>query len=180
MRHRDRTPRAEILSIARSGDVLSRGHICPKAIALKDVHEDPDRLRRPMRRSATGWEEISWAVAFDEVERRIAAVRDQHGRDAVAIYAGNPTVHNLGAMLGIGDFIRAVGTRNLYSATSVDQLPHMVASHAMFGHQFLIPVPDVDRPGCCLHHATRASAGRSWELPVGTYRGAARGEGGSS
>lgn len=126
-------------------DVLSRGHICPKAVALKDLHEDPDRLRRPVRRTASGWEEISWSAAFEEVERRIGEVRSKHGHDAVAIYAGNPTVHNLGAMLGIGEFIRAVRTRNLYSATSVDQLPHMVASHAMFGHQFLVPVPDVDR-----------------------------------
>ncbi len=90
-----------------------------------------------MRRTATGWEPIAWSAAFDEVERRIADIRARHGYDAVAIYAGNPTAHNLGAMLSIGDFIRAVRTRNLYSATSVDQLPHMVASHAMFGHQFL-------------------------------------------
>jgi len=140
--HRD----GEILSIKPDrDDVLSRGHICPKAVALKDLHEDPDRLRQPMRRTATGWVPITWDEAFDEVERRVTAVRARHGHDAVAIYVGNPTVHNLGAMLGIGDFIRAVRTRNLYSATSVDQLPHMVASHAMFGHQFLMPVPDVDR-----------------------------------
>jgi len=137
---------SEILSIKPDrDDVLSRGHICPKAVALKDIHEDPDRLRRPVRRTAQGWEEISWDTAFDEVEQRVAAVRQRHGNNAVAIYAGNPTVHNLGAMLAVGDFIRAVRTENLYSATSVDQLPHMVASHAMFGHQFLIPVPDVDR-----------------------------------
>lgn len=140
--HRD----GEILSIKPDrDDVLSRGHICPKAVALKDVHEDPDRLRQPLRRTVSGWEAIGWDEAFDEIERRIAAVRDRHGHDAVALYAGNPTAHNLGAMLGIGDFIRAVRTRNFYSATSVDQLPHMVASHAMFGHQFLMPVPDVDR-----------------------------------
>ena len=143
----DRAPRtAQVLSIKPDrDDVLSRGHICPKAVALKDLHEDPDRLRRPMRRTAIGWEAVSWAAAFDEIERRIGEVRARHGNDAVAIYAGNPTVHNLGAMLAVGDFIRAVRTRNLYSATSVDQLPHMVASHAMFGHQFLMPVPDVDR-----------------------------------
>jgi len=136
----------EILSIKPDReDVLSRGHICPKAVALKDVHEDPDRLRQPMRRTAAGWEPVSWDEAFAEVERRIGDIRARHGHDAVAIYAGNPTVHNLGAMLAIGDFIRAVRTRNLYSATSVDQLPHMVASYAMFGHQFLLPVPDVDR-----------------------------------
>ena len=140
--HRD----GKVLSIKPNrDDVLSRGHICPKAVALKDLHEDPDRLRRPLRRNGGGWEEVSWAAAFDEIETRIAAIRAQHGADAVAIYAGNPTVHNLGAMLGVGDFIRAVGTRNLYSATSVDQLPHMVASWALFGHQFLMPVPDVDR-----------------------------------
>jgi anaerobic selenocysteine-containing dehydrogenase len=137
---------SEIISIKPDReDVLSRGHICPKAVALKDLHEDPDRLRQPIRRTPSGWEPVSWDSAFAEVERRIGEVRARHGNDAVALYAGNPTVHNLGAMLGIGDFIRAVHTRNLYSATSVDQLPHMVASHAMFGHQFLIPVPDVDR-----------------------------------
>ena len=140
--HRD----GEVISIKPDReDVLSRGHICPKAVALKDLHDDPDRLRQPMRRTATGWQPVGWDDAFDEIERRIGDVRKRHGNDAVAVYAGNPTVHNLGAMLGIGDFIRAVRTRNLYSATSVDQLPHMVASHAMFGHQFLLPVPDVDR-----------------------------------
>jgi len=136
----------QVLSIKPNhDDVLSRGHICPKAVALKDLHEDPDRLRRPVRRTAEGWQEITWAAAFDEIESRIGQVRARHGRDGVALYAGNPTAHNLGAMLSIGDFIRALGTKNVYSATSVDQLPHMVASWAMFGHQFLIPVPDVDR-----------------------------------
>jgi anaerobic selenocysteine-containing dehydrogenase len=139
--HRD----GQVLSIKPNrDDVLSAGHICPKAVALKDVHEDPDRLRRPVRRTATGWEEVSWEAAFAEIETRIGAVRAEHGNDAVAIYAGNPTVHNLGAMLSVGDFIRALRTRNLYSATSVDQLPHMVASWAMFGHQYLLPVPDID------------------------------------
>jgi anaerobic selenocysteine-containing dehydrogenase len=140
--HRD----GQVLSIRpNADDVLSRGHICPKAVALKDLHTDPDRLRQPMERTATGWQEISWPAAFAMIERRIGEVRRRHGNDAVAIYAGNPTVHSLGAMLTIGNFIRAVRTRNLYSATSVDQLPHMVASWAMFGHQFLVPVPDVDR-----------------------------------
>ncbi len=148
-------------------DVLSRGHICPKAVALKDLHEDPDRLRRPMRRTPSGWVEVSWSEAFDEVERRVAGVRERHGPDSVAIYAGNPTVHNLGAMLGIGDFIRAVRTRNLYSATSVDQLPHMVASHLMLGHQFLMPVPDVDRTQLfiCIGGNPVASAGSLMSAP---------------
>jgi anaerobic selenocysteine-containing dehydrogenase len=140
--HRD----GDVLSIKPNrDDVLSRGHICPKAVALKDLHEDPDRRQRPLRRVGSDWQEITWDAAFAEIEQRIAGVRSRHGHDAVALYAGNPTVHNLGAMLAIGNFIRAVRTKNLYSATSVDQLPHMVAAWAMFGHQFLIPVPDVDR-----------------------------------
>ncbi|HEX9207949.1 MAG TPA: molybdopterin oxidoreductase family protein [Steroidobacteraceae bacterium] len=162
--HRD----GEVLSIKPNrDDVLSRGHICPKAVALKDLHEDPDRVRKPLRRTPDGWEEISWGAAFDLIERRTGEVRAAHGNDAVAIYAGNPTVHNLGAMLGIGDFIRAVRTRNLYSATSVDQLPHMVASWAMFGHQFLIPVPDVDRTQLfvCIGGNPVASAGSIMGAP---------------
>ena len=148
-------------------DVLSRGHICPKAVALKDLHEDPDRLRTPLRRTADGWQEISWSAAFDEIEARIGDIRARHGNDAVAIYAGNPTVHNLGAMLGVGDFIRALRTKNLYSATSVDQLPHMVASWALFGHQFLMPVPDVDRTQLfvCIGGNPVASAGSIMGAP---------------
>jgi anaerobic selenocysteine-containing dehydrogenase len=163
--HRD----GEVLSIKPNrDDVLSRGHICPKAVALKDVHEDPDRLRRPLRRTPDGgWEEISWAAAFDEAATRLGAVRAREGSDAIAIYAGNPTVHNLGAMLGIGNFIRAIRTKNLYSATSVDQLPHMVASWAMFGHQFLLPVPDVDRTQLfvCIGGNPVASAGSIMGAP---------------
>jgi anaerobic selenocysteine-containing dehydrogenase len=148
-------------------DVLSKGHICPKAVALKDLHEDPDRLRVPHKRTASGWQPISWDAAFDEIETRVAEVRARHGNDAIAVYAGNPTVHNLGAMLGVGDFIRAFRTQNLYSATSVDQLPHMVASWAMFGHQFLMPVPDVDRTQLfvCIGGNPVASAGSIMGAP---------------
>ncbi len=158
----------EVLSIKPNrDDVLSKGHICPKAVALKDLHEDPDRLRAPLKRSADGWEQISWAAAFAEIESRVADIRAKHGNDAIALYAGNPTVHNLGAMLGIGDFIRAFRTQNLYSATSVDQLPHMVASWAMFGHQFLMPVPDVDRTQLfvCIGGNPVASAGSIMGAP---------------
>lgn len=126
-------------------DPLSRGHICPKALALADVHQDPDRLRRPLRREGASWREVGWEEALDEVARRLRAVQRAHGGSAIAFYQGNPTVHSLGAMLFGPPFARALGTRNLYSATSVDQLPHMVAAHLMFGHQLLLPVPDLDR-----------------------------------
>lgn len=126
-------------------DVLSRGHICPKAVALQDVQEDEDRLRRPLLRSGAGWREIAWPEAYDIVERRIRSVQREHGRDAVASYLGNPTVHSLGALLFAPAMARALGSRNRYTATSVDQLPHHVAAQQMFGHGLLLPVPDLDR-----------------------------------
>lgn len=126
-------------------DPLSRGHICPKAVAIKDIHEDPDRLRRPVRKTRNGWEKISWDVAFHMVETSISEVQRDHGKDAVAIYLGNPTVHNLGAMLFAPQLARSLRTKNRFSATSVDQLPHHFTSWAMYGHQLLLPVPDIDR-----------------------------------
>jgi anaerobic selenocysteine-containing dehydrogenase len=125
-------------------DPFSRGHLCPKAVALKDVHDDPDRLRRPMRRVGDRWTEIAWDEALDEVATRLRAIQTAHGRDAVATYLGNPTVHSVGAMLFAPDLMRALRTRNRYSATSVDQLPHHVAAMLMFGHALLIPIPDID------------------------------------
>ncbi|MCC7323243.1 MAG: molybdopterin-dependent oxidoreductase [Gemmatimonadaceae bacterium] len=126
-------------------DPFSRGHICPKAVALQDLHHDPDRLRTPVRRDGERWVPMAWGEAFDLVARQLQAVQRTHGRDAVAVYLGNPTAHSLGALLTAPGFIRALRTRNRYSATSVDQLPHHVAATLMFGHGFLIPIPDLER-----------------------------------
>ncbi|RMH16897.1 MAG: molybdopterin oxidoreductase family protein [Acidobacteria bacterium] len=126
-------------------DPFSRGHVCPKAVALQDVHHDPDRLRHPLRRTAAGFERISWRAAFDEVGQRLAAIQRRYGSDAVAMYAGNPSVHNYGTMLFGPRLMRALKTRNRFSATSVDQLPHHLAAYLMFGHQLLLPIPDLDR-----------------------------------
>ncbi len=131
-------------------DPFSRGHICPKALGLKELHEDPDRLRQPLRRTATGWESITWEDALDEAARRLHGLQSTQGRDSVAVYLGNPTVHNAGAMLFVPQLLRTLRTRNSYSATSVDQLPHLLASHLMFGHQLLVPIPDLDRTGYLL------------------------------
>jgi anaerobic selenocysteine-containing dehydrogenase len=136
----------QILSI--TGDKLdpfSRGHICPKAVALKDIYEDADRLRRPVRKTADGWQEVGWNEALDETAKRLREIQETYGRDAVGVYQGNPTVHNLGSILNSRELLKVLKTRNNFSATSVDQLPHHFASWAMFGHPFLIPVPDIDR-----------------------------------
>lgn len=140
--HEDR----KILSIAGDKlDPFSRGHVCPKALALKDIYEDSDRLRGPVRRVGGEWREIGWDEAFDEAASRLSDIQERYGRDAVAVYQGNPTVHNLGTILNSRELLKALKTRNNFSATSVDQLPHHFASWTMLGHPFLIPVPDIDR-----------------------------------
>lgn len=126
-------------------DPFSRGHICPKATALADIHHDPDRLKRPLRRRGKDFEEIGWDEALDEAAGRLRELRDKHGRYGVAVYQGNPSIHNWGQTLFGQVFVKALKSRSMYSATSVDQLPKMLASLEMFGHQLLMTVPDVDR-----------------------------------
>lgn len=135
----------QVISIAGDkDDPFSRGHICPKAVALKDIYEDPNRLRQPVRRTEKGWETISWQEAFDEVAAKLKAIQGQHGTNAVAMYAGNPSVHNSGTFLAGTGLMRALKTKNIFSATSTDQLPHHFAAWQMFGHPFLLPIPDID------------------------------------
>src|SRR5881398_314714 len=127
-------------------DPFSQGHICPKAAAIPDVQNDPDRLRAPQRRMASGkWQSISWDEALDEAGWKLAEIQRKYGRNAVGLYLGNPSVHSYSAMLALPLFSRALGSRSRFSATSVDQLPQMLAALQMFGHQLLMPVPDVDR-----------------------------------
>ena len=125
-------------------DSFSRGHICPKAIALKDLYEDPDRIRTPMEKVNGQWRELTWEEAFDKVASRIQALQAEHGNDALGVYLGNPNVHNTGSLLMSGGVLRALKTKNKFSATSVDQLPHHIVSWKLFGHQLRIPVPDID------------------------------------
>ena len=143
-------PQARIISVkGNDADPLSRGHICPKAVALKDLHEDPDRLRQPVRRVVEGgvtrWEPIGWEQAFDMVVEGLVKVREQHGANAVAVYQGNPNVHNWGNITHGHLFFSQLKTRARFSATSADQLPHHVVAHWLYGHQLAIPIPDIDR-----------------------------------
>jgi len=126
-------------------DPFSRGYVCPKATALADLHHDPDRIRTPLIREGSRWREVSWEDALDRAADGLARTRRQYGRDAVAIYYGNPVAHNLGLMTHALPFARALRTRNVYSASSADQLPQMLVALRMFGHLGLIPVPDLER-----------------------------------
>ncbi|WP_212629951.1 molybdopterin oxidoreductase family protein [Pseudomonas sp. KB-10] len=125
-------------------DSFSRGHICPKAVALQDIQNDPDRIRQPMRRIGEQWQAIGWEEAFELVAERLSAIQAEHGQNAVAVYQGNPSVHNYGLMTHGNYFLGQLKTRNRFSATSVDQLPHHLTSHLMYGHGLLIPIPDID------------------------------------
>ena len=130
-------------------DPLSRGHICPKAIALQDILEDPDRLKQPMRRTGDGFEPVSWEEAFDLVESKLNGIRQQYGDDSVGFYLGNPTVHHSGAMLFQGYLKKALRTKNRFAATSVDQLPHHLAASQMFGNGFLSRFRTLITPTTC-------------------------------
>jgi anaerobic selenocysteine-containing dehydrogenase len=126
-------------------DPLSRGAICPKGVALADLHHDPERLRAPLRRTGSDWEPIGWTDALDLVASRLRAIQEAHGHDAVALYRGNPSSHNYELMIFQQEFVAALGSRNVYSAVSMDVLPHLLVASWMYGHQLLMPVPDLDR-----------------------------------
>ncbi|TDD46068.1 molybdopterin oxidoreductase family protein [Kribbella antibiotica] len=126
-------------------DPLSRGHICPKAVALRDLQEDPDRLTTPVRRTADGWQEIGWDAAYKLIVSKLTAIQREHGRNSVGVYLGNPNVHSLGALTHMPTMVRQLRTRNKFSATSIDQLPQMLSSYLLYGHQLMIAVPDIDR-----------------------------------
>lgn len=126
-------------------DPFSRGHICPKAVALQDIQHDPDRLRQPHKRVGEQWQAIGWDEAFALAADKLWAIQQAHGRNAVAVYQGNPSVHNYGLMTHSNYFLGLLKTRNRFSATSVDQLPQHLTSHLMYGHGLLLPIPDIDQ-----------------------------------
>ncbi|WP_246383327.1 molybdopterin-dependent oxidoreductase, partial [Nocardioides stalactiti] len=126
-------------------DVLSQGFLCPKGASIGHLHDDPDRLRKPMVKRGGEHVEVSWDEAFDEVARRLPPIMEEHGRESVAAYFGNPTAHQLAASLYLRPLIQALGTPNVYSAGSVDQLPKVFAAGYLYGDPATVPVPDLDR-----------------------------------
>ncbi len=126
-------------------DPFSKGHICPKAVSLQDIYNHPERLKQPLQRTKSGWKQISWQDAYLITAEKIKEIQAQHGKDAIGFYQGNPSVHNYGTMLFSSKLRKALKTKNNYSATSLDQLPHQYVAQLMFGHPLMIPVPDIDR-----------------------------------
>ena len=126
-------------------DVFSHGFICPKGASLGELHGDPDRLTTPLVRRYGELVEASWEEAFAEVDARLAPILAAGDRNATAVYLGNPNAHTLDGLIHLRAMIKALGTRNVYSATSVDQLPKQISSALMFGAGLTIGIPDIDR-----------------------------------
>lgn len=126
-------------------DPFSQGYLCPKGNALQDLHYDAERLRYPLRRVGDRWQQVSWEEAYDYAANEIHRIQQQHGRNALGIYFGNPPTHYMDTVLFLLPFMKFLGTQNRFNAASVDQLPQYLSAYSMFGHQILFPLPDLDR-----------------------------------
>jgi anaerobic selenocysteine-containing dehydrogenase len=148
-------------------DVLSRGYLCPKGAALGDLEADPDRVREPRIRRDGVLTPATWDEAFAAVRTGLDRVVGAHGRDAVALYLGNPNVHTLAGGVFAGRLRSALGTRNVFSASTVDQMPKHVSCGYLFGNPMAIPVPDVDRTDLLLILGADpySSNGSLWTVP---------------
>jgi anaerobic selenocysteine-containing dehydrogenase len=156
-------------------DVFSHGHICPKGPAMRDLYDDPDRLRRPMRRAGSGFEPTSWEDAFAEASARLHEVQARHGKHAVGVYIGNPSVHNHGAILMVQALLTALGTRNRFDANSQDANPKLYASLLMFGDFTSITIPDIDRTDFFLVLGANPAASNGSVMTLGDVRGRLKG-----
>ncbi|HWW44760.1 MAG TPA: molybdopterin-dependent oxidoreductase, partial [Acidimicrobiia bacterium] len=126
-------------------DVFSHGFICPKGSVVGRVDADPNRVGRPLRRVGGDWQEVTWSDAFQAIEDGLGPILERGGRDAVAVYLGNPNAHNLSGLLYGRALLQALGTKNLFSASTLDQMPKQVQAGLCFGTSLSIPIPDVDR-----------------------------------
>jgi anaerobic selenocysteine-containing dehydrogenase len=165
----------KVISVrGHEADVFSAGYICPKAVALKDLHEDPDRLRSPMVKRNGVHVAVSWEEAFAEIERRLPPLMAAHGRDAVGLVTGNPSAHKIGLLTYFPKLARGLGTKTIFSASSVDQIPKQLASGLMFGTWLSIAVPDIARSDLLIVIGANplASNGSMWTVP--DFRGKAK------
>jgi anaerobic selenocysteine-containing dehydrogenase len=170
-----RTQGREVVSVrGHDADVFSAGYLCPKGVALKELHEDPDRLRKPLVKRDGRFVEATWDEAFAEIERRLPPIIAAHGRHAVGAVAGNPVAHKIGLLLYFAKLARALGTRNLFSASTLDQMPKQLASGLMFGHWMSVALPDIMRTDYLLILGANpmVSNGSMWTVP--DFRGKAK------
>ncbi|CAM5263391.1 molybdopterin-dependent oxidoreductase [Streptomyces griseus] len=129
-------------------DIFSKGFICPKGASFGGLDADPDRLRVPLVRGDDGeLREATWGEAFDRIAARIPDLVTAHGPQAVGVVLGNPNVHTMAGSLYPPLLLAALRTRNVFTASTLDQMPKHVSSGLLFGDAHAIPVPDLDRTG---------------------------------
>ncbi|MCX4483651.1 molybdopterin-dependent oxidoreductase [Streptomyces anulatus] len=127
-------------------DIFSRGFICPKGASFGGLDADPDRLRVPLVRGDDGeLREAAWSEAFDLIAARIPELTKTYGPNAVGVVLGNPNVHTMAGSLYPPLLLGALRTRNVFTASTLDQMPKHVSSGLLFGDAHAIPVPDLDR-----------------------------------
>ncbi|MFE2285983.1 molybdopterin-dependent oxidoreductase [Streptomyces sp. NPDC059443] len=126
-------------------DVFSRGFICPKGAAFGALDADPDRLRGPLVRRDGRLREATWEEAYEAIAAAVPALVREYGAQSVGVVLGNPNTHTMAGHLYPPLLLKALGTRNLFTASTLDQMPKHVSSGLLFGDPFAIPVPDLDR-----------------------------------
>ena len=170
-----KTDGAKVIGIrGAENDVFSHGYICPKGVSLKDLHEDPDRLRTPLVKRDGVFCEASWDEAFAEIERRLLPIRRDKGPDSVGLTIGNPAAHKVSLLAYSQRLVRALGSRNVFTASTLDQMPKQLSAGLMFGHWLTIPLPDIERCDYLLILGANPmiSNGSLWTVP--DYRGKAK------
>ncbi|MFD7466427.1 molybdopterin-dependent oxidoreductase [Streptomyces tendae] len=125
-------------------DVFSRGFICPKGASFGAVDSDPDRLRAPLVRRDGALREATWQEAFDAVAAGVRPVVERYGPHSVGVVLGNPNVHTVAGALYPNVLLGALGSRSVFTASTLDQMPKHVSSGLLFGDANAIPVPDLD------------------------------------
>jgi anaerobic selenocysteine-containing dehydrogenase len=151
-------------------DLLSGGHLCPKAVALGEVFNDTRRVRTPLRRTANGFEPVSWDLALEEIASKLRAIQAAHGKDAVGLYVGNPSVHAHRTALGSVVLGAALGTHNHFDPNSQDSNPRLFACMQVYGDALSMPVPDVERTRYLLMLGANPAASQGSQMVLGNPR----------
>jgi anaerobic selenocysteine-containing dehydrogenase len=126
---------------------VTKGFACHKGINYQGIHQDPDRLNVPLKRSndkqqAGQFATLSWEKAVADIAEKIRQIQQQYGHDAVAGYVGNPTAFNALAGQAMGSFFTQLQTRRLFNSGTQDCSNKFAGAEAVFGTSTLHPVPD--------------------------------------
>lgn len=127
---------------------VSKGFACHKGLSFLQVHDDPDRVNFPIRRTNPrtqmpgNYERVDWDSALSDIGARLRAIRDTYGPDAIAVYFGNPVSLNSNAFPLAASLASQIGTKRAFNAGTQDTANKPAAVEAIFGALNLFPIPD--------------------------------------